>query len=49
MSPITTLFSAACAVAVIEANSSHGNVRSAIDFLILDVSFISHLKKVAAS
>src|SRR6202035_2604948 len=35
MSPITTLFPAACAaVAVIDANNSHGIVRSPIDFFI---------------
>jgi hypothetical protein len=41
MSPITTLFGAACAaVAVSDANNSHGIVRSAIEFFILHVSLI---------
>jgi hypothetical protein len=39
MSPITTLFGAACAaVAVSDANNSHGIVRSTIEFFILNVS-----------
>src|ERR1700753_3793022 len=41
MSPITTLLPAACApVVAIDANSSHGNARSAIVFFIMSVPLV---------
>jgi ABC-type spermidine/putrescine transport system permease subunit I len=50
MSPITTLFEAACAlVAASEANSSHGKVRVAMFFVISLPCFVSVLEKAAAN